>query len=105
MGYDRINTLVFNVKITDLSDITNPFVIFEDRPINSSGILKFEPKYLRPDHKIKINPCLLFPWLKNAQDIERKTLKIEVVHQNELVMCRYLHLSKLYPIEYSKIAL
>jgi hypothetical protein len=93
------------LKITDISELNNPFVIFEDRPVSDEGIVLFDQKYLRPDKKIKINPCILFPWLKQAEEIERKTLKIEVVYRNDLIMCRYLHLNKLYPIEYSKIAL
>ena len=68
-------------------------------------MIQFDEKYLVPDRKIKINPCVLFPWLKQPQEIEKKTLKIEVVFNNDLIMCRYLHLNKLYPIEYSKIAL
>ena len=93
------------MKITDISELNNPFVIFEERPATNEGVILFDRKYLRPDNKIKINPCILFPWLKKVEEIERKTLKIEVVYCNDLIMCRYLHLNKLFPIEYSKIAL
>lgn len=97
--------LKFNLKITDISDLSNPFAIFEDRPITDEGVLCFDEKYLKPTNKLNVNPCILFPWLKEPREIEKKTIKIEVVFQNDLIMCRYLHLNKLYPIEYSKIAL
>lgn len=48
---------------------------------------------------------MLFTWLKKPEDIEHRTFKIEVLHQQELILSRYLHMSKLYPIEYPKLAL
>jgi hypothetical protein len=47
----------------------------------------------------------LLPWLKAPEDIIRRTIKIEVMHENEIILQRYLHFGKLYPIEYSKLAL
>lgn len=52
-----------------------------------------------------LNPCCLFPWLKKPTDIEHRTFKIEVIYKGELVLSRYLHLGRLYPLEYPKLAL
>jgi len=34
--------LKFNIKITDLSDLENPFVIYEDKTIDAEGYIIFE---------------------------------------------------------------
>jgi len=52
-----------------------------------------------------LNPCTFFLWLKKPEDIERKTFKIEVIYKSELILSRYVHTSKLYAIEYPKLAL
>jgi hypothetical protein len=52
------------LKITDISELSNPFIIFEDQPITNEGVLIFDEKYLVPEKSIKINPCVLFPWIK-----------------------------------------
>jgi len=97
---EKIN---FNLKITDLSELTNPFVYFQNVNVTRDGFLILSDDLGSPT---PINdPCQLFPWLKKPEDLERRTLKIEILYKNGIIMCRYLHLSKLYPIEYPKIAL
>jgi hypothetical protein len=105
----------FNLKITDISETSNPFVIFENRPIHDDGYLflnekQFQLLTMDDDgiglaEKETLNPCSIFAWLKKPTDIERRTFKIEVLYNSELVLSRYLHLGNLYPSEYSKIAL
>jgi hypothetical protein len=102
---EYIQDLFFNIKVTDVSELANPFVIFEDRPVSKDGVLFIDSKPNRSLPKLAVDPRECFPWLKNPQDIERRTLKIEVIYKSDLIMCRYLHLNKLYPIEYPKIAL
>ena len=34
--------LKFNIKITDLSDLENPFVIYEDKKIDENGYIVFD---------------------------------------------------------------
>jgi hypothetical protein len=97
--------LKFNLKVTDVSELSNPFVIFEDSPVSTEGVLSIDPGLISPHKKLISDPRDYFPWLKKPQDIERRTLKIEVVYRSDLIMCRYLHLNRLYPIEYPKIAL
>ncbi len=87
--------LVFNIKITDLSDLENPFIIIEERPIDENGNLIFD----NVDLNI-LNPFKIFPWINNPNEIEKKTLKIEVTYNNELILLRFIHLDKFYPIKY-----
>jgi hypothetical protein len=93
------------LKVTDVSELSNPFVIFEDSPVSTDGILSIDPGLRSQIKNLSSDPRDYFPWLKKPQDIERRTLKIEVVYRSDLIMCRYLHLNRLYPIEYPKIAL
>jgi hypothetical protein len=104
-GRDLVPDLAFNLKVTDVSEITNPFVIFEQRPVSREGVLYIDAKSGTSRGNLAVDPRDYFPWLKKPQDIERRTLKIEVIYRSDLIMCRYLHLNKLFPIEYSKIAL
>ena len=102
--------ITFNIKITDISELTNPFVVFENKPINEEGVIFLDESWIKnpgnyQHFNLTINPCHLFPWLKKPEDLERRTLKIEVIFKNELILSRYLHLNKLYPLEYSKLAL
>jgi len=101
--------LLFNLKITDVGDLSNPFVVFEKRPINADGVLFLHDSLmnltLEQQKNLNINPCHIFPWLNRPQELERRTLKIEVIYSNELILSRYLHLNKLYPVEYPKLAL
>lgn len=102
--------LTFNIKITDISELSNPFVVFENKPINEEGVIFLDESWTKnPVNQhlstLNINPCHLFPWLKKPEDLERRTLKIEVIFKNELILSRYLHLNKLYPLEYPKLAL
>jgi hypothetical protein len=84
-------------------------VVFERRPINADGVLFLHDSLmnLTPEQQknLNINPCHIFPWLNRPQELERRTLKIEVIYSNELILSRYLHLNKLYPVEYPKLAL
>jgi len=93
----------FNLKITDLSELTNPFVYFQNVNVTRDGFLILSDDLGSPTPIS--DPCQLFPWLRRPEDLERRTLKIEILYRNGIIMCRYLHLSKLYPIEYPKIAL
>ena len=85
-------SLRFSVKITDISELSNPFVIFENLPINNDG-------------DIQIDQVPLLPWAKKASDFNRKTLKIEILHMSEMIVQRYIHFNRLFPLEYSKLAL
>jgi len=94
---------LFNLKITDISELSNPFVIFENRPVNQDGYLYLSEKC--ENSKESVSPCSLFGWLKKPSDIEHRTFKIEVIFKNEPMLSRYLHMSKLFPMEYPKLAL
>jgi hypothetical protein len=65
----------------------NPFVIYENRPVDCEGFLIFD----NFDKSI-LNPIKTFPWLHNMKDIEKRTLKIEVTYESELVLLRFIHL-------------
>lgn len=95
-----IAQMVFNLKITDLSDLENPFVLFEKKPIDSEGFLIIDEK-----NQSVINPLKIFPWLNNLKDIEKRTLKIEVTYDDELILLRFIHLDLFYPIKYPQIML
>ena len=47
--------MIFNLKITDLTMSDNPFVVFNDREIDSDGYLVIEEQQ---------SSCL--PWLENS---------------------------------------
>lgn len=87
--------MLFNLKITDLSDLENPFVLFEKRPIDFDGFLILDNM-----NKSVLNPLKIFPWLNNLKDIEKRTLKIEVTFDEELILLRFIHLDIFYPIKY-----
>ena len=97
--------ITFNIKVTDISEINTPFIIFEDRQVNNDGFIFLENEWKSGGVPLNVNPCSLFPWLRKPCDIEHRTLKIEVIFKSELILNRYLHMNKLYPIEYPKIAL
>jgi hypothetical protein len=92
--------LLFNLKLTDLSDMENPFVIYENKPVDNDGFLIFD----NFDQSI-LNPIKILPWLHNMKDIEKRTLKIEVTYQSELILLRYIHLDLFYPIKFPQIML
>jgi len=92
--------MVFNIKITDLSDFENPFVIYEHKKIDPDGYIIFD----NLDWNI-INPTKIFPWLNSGRDLEKRTLKVEVTFQQELVLLRFIHLDKFYPVKYPQIML
>lgn len=52
--------LLFNIKITDLSDLENPFVIYENKGIDDEGYIIFDhlDAYGTAHHRI-------LPWLSN----------------------------------------
>lgn len=101
--------MTLTLKITDLSDLANPFVVFKDRPVLADGtILLPEDIVLVPDGGFsRLNGLMhLLPWIKSPEQLVRRTIKLEVFHDNiEIVLQRYLNFGKLYPIEYSKVAL
>lgn len=47
----------------------------------------------------------LFPWLKTAKDLERKTLIIEVFYHGQLILKRYIHVDRFYKLKYPQIML
>ena len=48
----------------------------------------------------------MLPWLAGTQDkLEKRTLKIEVTYMTELVLLRFIHLDKFYPLKYPQIVL
>ena len=84
---------LFTLQITDLTMSINPSIVIPDLAID-------------PSNYLLLNPTLdLFPWLKNKTQILKRTLKVEVSCDNQIVLLRFIHLDKLYQIEYSKIAL
>lgn len=92
---------MLTLKLTDLSDARNPFVILENRPLNNFGIVVLQDSVPFQDKDI----CQILPWLREPADILKRTIKLEVIYKLDVVMCRYLHLNTLYPVEYPKIAL
>ena len=63
----------FNIKLTDLSSMENPFIVYENKKIDQDGYIIFDNFDMN-----LINPCKIFPWLNNNKEIEKRTLKIEV---------------------------
>lgn len=51
-------SLIFNIKLTDLSDLENPFVIYESKKIDDDGYIIFD----NMDWNV-LNPTKIFPWL------------------------------------------
>ena len=148
----REGELLFNLKLTDLTTVDNPFIVYENRRIDEHGYLLFSDDLLRdPADRIPageskgggksaqikfknadihrsvegpldsmrtatdlgesqtnnnvLDPVRILPWLSKASDLEKRTLKIEVTYQGELILLRIIHLDKLYPVQYPKIAL
>eukprot|EP00347_Sterkiella_histriomuscorum_P023052 403336141 len=94
------DSLSFNIKLTDLSDLENPFVMYENKKIDEDGYIIFD----NLDWNV-LNPTKMFAWLQNAKDLEKRTLKIEVTYQQELVLLRFIHLDKFYPLKFPQIML
>ena len=61
------------MKITDLSELKNPFIVLNNLPISYDGTLHFQHKI--QDFK---NVVQIFPWIKEEKDLFRKTLKVEI---------------------------
>ncbi|CDW75300.1 UNKNOWN [Stylonychia lemnae] len=97
---DQLDQLAFNIKLTDLSDVENPFVIYENKRIDQEGYIIFD----NLDWNV-LNPIRMFPWLSHAKDLEKRTLKIEVTFQSELVLLRFIHLDKFYQMKFPQIML
>ncbi len=97
--------LKFNIKITDLSDLENPFVIYENKKIDEDGYIIFDNLEFNPftndNSNNAVNPLRILPWLANAGcSLEKRTLKIEVTYLSELVLLRFIHLDRFYPVKY-----
>jgi hypothetical protein len=104
--------LKFNIKITDLSDLENPFVIYENKKIDDDGYIIFDNLDFNPfannveNHNSAVNPLRILPWLANpGSSLEKRTLKIEVTYLSELVLLRFIHLDRFYPLKYPQIML
>mmetsp|Transcript_7038 Transcript_7038/g.6177 ORF Transcript_7038/g.6177 Transcript_7038/m.6177 type:complete len:122 (-) Transcript_7038:291-656(-) len=52
-----------------------------------------------------LNPIKSLPWMKDERKLVRKTLKIEVTFQEELILLRFIHMDKLYPLKFPHIML
>jgi hypothetical protein len=91
--------LKFIIKITDISELTNPFVVYDDIPVTQDGAIVIQYRY---PHINSLTGML--PWISHEHDIFRKTIKIEVLLRELLIMQRYIHMDHLYPLEYPKIA-
>jgi hypothetical protein len=76
----------FSIKLTDISELSNPFVIFDDRPIKKDGFLYLTDRQALKDAKPLLgsseceSPCSLFPWLRRQSDVKHRTFKIEVIY-------------------------
>ena len=93
--------LKFNIKITDLSDLENPFVIYEHKKIDEDGYIIFENLNLNSENNSAVNPLRILPWLASpGSTLEKRTLKIEVTYLSELVLLRFIHLDRFYPLKY-----
>lgn len=46
----------------------------------------------------------MFPWLTSKGSIDKRTFKLEVMYRNELILLRFIHLDKFYPLEYCRVA-
>ena len=55
--------------------------------------------------KTQHNAESILPWLADSEELNKKTLKIEVTFKGHLILLRIIHVDKLYPQEYPKIAL
>ena len=71
---DDFKGVTFNIKVTDLSEINTPFIIFEDRQVSNEGIVYLENEWKHGGVPQEVNPCSLFPWLKKPIDIEHLSL-------------------------------
>ncbi len=96
--------LKFNIKITDLSDLENPFVIYENKKIDEEGYIIFDNLDFNPfnqENSAAVNPLRILPWLASpGSTLEKRTLKIEVTYLSELVLLRFIHLDRFYPLKY-----
>ena len=52
-----------------------------------------------------LDATVMLPWLKSPADLEKRTLKIEVTFNGELILLRIIHIDKLYPAQYPMLAL
>ena len=43
----QVSELLFNVKLTDLTTVDNPFVVYENRKIDEYGYLLFSDELLK----------------------------------------------------------
>lgn len=75
--------------------------MLENRPLTSNGSVTLHDSFPGSEKDI----CQILPWLREPSDILKRTIKLEVIFKMEVVMCRYLHLNVLFPVEYPKIAL
>ena len=73
-------------------------MIYEIKKIDKNGFIIFD------NLDTSIGPHRILPWL-SKETLEKRTLKIEVTYQQELVLLRFIHLDKFNPIRYSKIML
>jgi hypothetical protein len=89
--------LQFNIKITDLSDLENPFIIYENKPIDREGYIIFDEE--TPGLE-SAKPTKILPWINARNRLEKRTLKIEVTYMQELVLLRFIHMDQFYPIKY-----
>lgn len=96
-----------NVKITDLTELENPYVEFPNCEVTSDGLVLINKNNQSSSlfQKPQIHELLsIFPWLKDLSHCLKRTFKLEIISYEATIVSRYLHFGKLYPIEYAKIA-
>lgn len=75
-------------------------MIYENKRIDDYGYIIFD----NLDWNL-INPVKIFPWISSVKDLEKRTLKIEVTFQHELVLLRFIHLDRFYSMKFPQIML
>ena len=64
-----VPNLKFNLKITDISELSNPFIVYSELQVTRDGNIAFHQKY--PEFK---SISSMLPWIKDDQDIFRRTI-------------------------------
>ena len=59
----------FDLKLTDLSEITNPFVIFKNRIVDQGGYLIFSDEAARSYDRRNNNPIMTTQSSVSAEDL------------------------------------
>jgi len=93
------STQLFDVKITDVTPHTHPFLLYKNIMVDKNGYVIFRPD--DPSDPITLDPVAELPWIDKIRDIRGHTLKIEVSTPTDLILLRFIHYEKFTPIAYS----